>query len=204
MIVITADQIDSTHREDLAGATVARLNAEHGDKFALPVDRNAGDEIQAMLDDARTALTVVLELTRRGQWSVGCGIGPVRTPLPDNTREATGPAFVAARSAVDQAKRAAHHFALALSDDPLDDRMGIAPLIELLLVIRARRTPEGWELYDLVAGGMTQAQAAHALGISPQAASQRARAAGIRAEFAALPALARLLEQANAPEPSDE
>jgi hypothetical protein len=177
MIVITADQIDSTHREDLAGQTMDALNADHAAHLALPVDRNAGDEIQAMLDDAPTALALILELTRGGAWSVGCGIGPVRTPLPANTREATGPAFVAARRAVDQAKRAAHHFALALSDEQHGGDDSIAPLIELLLVIRARRTPEGWALYDLVAGGMTQAQAAQRLNISPQAASQRARAA---------------------------
>jgi hypothetical protein len=195
MIVITADQVDSTHRDDVVGATVSALNSAHGDHLLLPVDRNAGDEIQAMLDDAPTALALILELTRNGQWSVGCGIGPVRTPLPDNTREATGPAFVAARGAVDRAKRAVHHFALASSDEPAG-ALDIAALIELLLVIRARRSPEGWALYDLVAGGMTQAQAAHALGISPQAASQRARAAGIRAELAALPALARLIGEA--------
>jgi hypothetical protein len=195
MIVITADQVDSTHRDDLVGATVSALNNAHRDHLVLPVDRNAGDEIQALVDDSRTALALILELTRDGKWSVGCGIGPVRTPLPDHTREATGPAFVAARGAVERAKRAAHHFVISVSDDTTT--IEIAPLVELLLVIRSRRSPEGWALYDLVAGGMTQAQAAHELGISPQAASQRARAAGIRAELAALPALAVLLERAN-------
>ena len=68
-------------------------------------------------------------------------------------------------------------------------------LIDLLLLTRSRRSPEGWELFDLIARGMTQADAAGALGITPQAASQRARAAGIRPEIAATPALAAALSR---------
>ena len=48
----------------------------------LPADRTAGDEIQAATEDARTALAIVLHLTRDGNWSVGLGIGDVRTPCP--------------------------------------------------------------------------------------------------------------------------
>jgi hypothetical protein len=67
------------------------------------------------------------------------------------------------------------------------------PLVDLLLLLRSRRTREGWELFDLVAAGMTQADAAAELRITPQAASKRARAAGIRTELAAMPVLADLL-----------
>lgn len=197
MIVITADQVDSTHRDDLAGAAVVSLNERYGPDLVLPVDRNAGDEIQAIVEDATVALAIILELTRSGQWSVGCGIGAVRHPLPSNTREAAGPAFVAARDAVDRAKKAQFRFALAVAANPAIEADDLAPLVDLVLLLRSRRTDEGWELYDLLAAGLTQSEGATRLGISPQAASQRARSAGIRSELAAHAPLARLLAHAD-------
>lgn len=191
MFIITADQIDSRHLDDLAGTTIERLNQRYASELALPVDRNAGDEIQALVARSDTALAIIADLTRAGQWSVGCGVGRVRTPLPANTREAAGPGFVAARVAVDRAKRAPLRFALD-SETPGGAEHAEA-LIDLMLLVRARRSPEGWELFDLISEGRTQADAANHLGISPQAASQRARAAGIRQELSALPALAAVL-----------
>lgn len=196
MFIITADQIDSRHLDDIAGPTIDVLNERYGNRLALPVDRNAGDEIQALVSGAETALAIITDLTRTGEWSVGCGVGRVRSPLPKNTREASGPGFVAARVAVERAKRMPLRFALA--GESSEDAPAVEPLIELLLLIRSRRTPEGWELFDLVTGGLTQTAAAQELGISPQAASQRARAAGIRTEIAAIPALAAVLARVDA------
>jgi hypothetical protein len=197
MFVITADQIDSTHRADLAGHAVAHFNSNYRSALVLPVDRNAGDEIQAMVDDPTAALALILELTRSAQWSVGCGIGDVRSPLPANTREAAGPGFIAARQAVDHAKRSPTRFAMRIDKGQLLTEADVAPILDLVLLIRSRRTDEGWELYDLMASGLTQTEAASRLDISPQAASQRARAGGIRTELAAHPAIARLLGDAN-------
>jgi hypothetical protein len=192
MFIVTADQIDSTHLDDIAGATIAMLNEKYGSELALPADRTAGDEIQLLVSRAATALGIILDLTRTTQWSVGCGVGGVRTPLPRNTREATGPGFVAARAAVERAKKAPLRFALI--SDSSNDATESGALIELLLLIRSRRTPEGWELFDLVSRGMTQVAAASELKISPQAVSKRARAAGITVELNAMPALAAVLE----------
>ncbi|MCA0218569.1 MAG: SatD family protein [Actinobacteria bacterium] len=193
MFIITADQIDSRHLDDLAGSTIARLNTRYEGELALPVDRNAGDEIQALVGRGDAALAIIADLTRTGQWSVGCGIGRVRTPLPANTREAAGPGFVAARTAVDRSKRAPLRF--ALESETLGAAEHAEALIDLMLLVRARRSLEGWELFDLISEGLTQSDAATRLGISPQAASQRARAAGIRQELSALPALAAVLSQ---------
>ena len=191
MFIITADQIDSRHLDDLAGPAVTDLNARYGDRIALPVDRNAGDEIQALAADPTTALAIIADLTRTGHWSVGCGVGHVRTPLPSHTREATGPGFVAARAAVERAKGSQFHF--ALESEAGNGAPAAEALVELLLLIRSRRTPEGWEMFDLLAAGLTQTAAAQALGITPQAASQRVRNGGIRPELAAMPALASVL-----------
>ncbi|GAA1446317.1 DNA-binding protein [Leifsonia poae] len=192
MFVITADQVDSRSEPDIVGETLGQLNESYGDRLALPVDRNAGDEIQALTADAATALDLILALTRRGAWSVGLGSGDVRTPLPAETREATGDAFIAARSAVTRAKRMPTRFAADAIVEPQAAEDAEA-IVNLLLSLRESRSPAGWELYDLVTTGLTQAEAGARLGITPQSASDRARAAALRVELAAIGPLTRLL-----------
>lgn len=197
MFVVTADQVDSRRRADLVASTLDTLGERFAGRLALPPDRNAGDELQALTADAATALELVLTLTREGAWSVGLGMGRVRLPLPANTREATGDAFVAARAAVTRAKRAPARFAASAEVAP-EPAADVEALVTLLLTLREGRTAAGWELYDLVVAGHTQAEAGARLGITPQSASDRARAAGLRAELAAIPALTRLLARADA------
>lgn len=192
MFALTADQIDSRHGRDLADGAL-RLIEEIGDeRLALPADRTAGDEVQALTGDAATALAIVLALLRTGSWRVGLGIGAVETPLPDATRAARGSAFIAARDAVEQARRRPTGFAVRGGADA-----GVQPLVDLLLALRERRSPSGWELYDLLETGLSQQDAARRLGITPQAASRRALAAGIRLDRAARPALVALLAAAD-------
>jgi hypothetical protein len=207
MFVVTADQVDSQGRVDIVGRTLDHIDERFGRRLALPADRNAGDELQALTDDAATALDLILRLTRDDAWSVGLGMGGVRMPLPANTREATGDAFVAARTAVTRAKRTATRFAAEAVARP-EDAADVEALLNLLLSLRAGRTRPGWELFDLVSAGLTQAEAGARLGITPQSASDRARAAGLRIELAALPAMTRLLARADAAQsdtaPSDD
>ena len=89
MFVITADQIDSRHDRDRASDMIAELMARHAEAFTLPPDQTSGDEIQLLVGTAADAFAVVLDLHRTGFWSVGVGVGPVRTPLPATTRQAT-------------------------------------------------------------------------------------------------------------------
>ncbi|CAN5594958.1 hypothetical protein BH09ACT4_BH09ACT4_02190 [soil metagenome] len=196
MFVITADQVDSRNQPDRAGEMMAELTRRLDDTLELPVDRTAGDEIQLLIRTAEATVTAVLALTRSGQWSVGCGLGEVGAPLPANVREAVGPAFVAARAAVEIAKKRETRFAVRGGDSAMDAEA----LTDLLLQLRGKRSSQGWELYDLLAAGATQATAAERLGISPQAASKRARAAGIRFETNAVPALCRLFGRIGADE----
>jgi hypothetical protein len=197
MFVITADQVDSRNRPDIAEATIRELTVALRDGLLLPVDRTAGDEIQMLVRDAHHALAAILSLSRDGQWSVGCGVGGVSTPLPANAREAGGPAFVAARATVNDAKKRDTRFALRGSRDVAVGAGDAEALVDLLLHLRGRRSPEGWEIYDLMSAGSTQADAAKRLGITPQAASKRARAAAIRAELAAVAPLERVLSAAD-------
>jgi hypothetical protein len=202
MFAITADQVDSRHRDDLVEGELIELARIGGSQLLLPPDRSAGDELQVATSDARTALDLVLHLTRREQWSVGLAIGEVRHPLPEATRALAGSAFVLARGAVEAAKKRQLRFALEIEAGRHPDAATLQPLIELLLQLRARRTAEGWELADLLRDGLTQKQAAERLGITPQAVSLRAQSAQLRIEVAAQAALTTLLNDSSASSPA--
>jgi hypothetical protein len=198
VFVVTVDQVDSRAHDDLVGQAVREVTVRHAEKLVLPAERTAGDEFQVAADDARVVLDIVLQLTRAGSWSVGVGVGGVRHPLPASTREATGDAYYAARTAVDRAKGAQTRFALETVDTEgaaADLAHDCEALIDLLLSLRGRRTDGGWVIADLLASGMSQKQAAESLGITASAASLRIKAAGIRLEERSVPALQRLLER---------
>ena len=190
MIVITADQRNSRGTPDAAGSALTDLTAAWGHRLTLPVERSAGDEIQAVTASAEVAMGIVLQLTRTQRWSVGVGTGEVA--LGGNTRESTGPAFVAARRAVDRAKKRPTHFALE-SEPDAQLTIHVESLVDLLLMLRQRRTEPGWQLFDLLADGGTQIEAARTLGITPQSVSERAITAAVRADEAATVALASIL-----------
>ncbi|MDW4573059.1 DNA-binding protein [Microbacterium sp. M3] len=193
MFVVTADQRASRVNADAVPAALAAVNRRDAGELALAPERTAGDELQVAIADPAAALSIVLELTRTEGWSVGLGVGAIELPLPDSVRAARGPAFVHARDAVERAKRAPTRF--ALTGDGSEDAEA---LVRLLIEVRDRRTPEGWEVYDLLAGGVTQREAAARLGISEGAVSLRAKAAALRAEEAAVPALERILARLDA------
>lgn len=196
MFVITADQVDSRHSADLVSPAVAHLDDVFGAGLALPVDRNAGDELQALVVDSATAVAMVLELTRTGDWSVGLGAGDVERPLASSTRETRGPAFIAARAAVDSAKKSPLRFAFRDGTPSRQtDATDIEALMLLLLSVRDRRTEQGWQVYDLLAQGRTQREAADILGITPQAVSDRMSAAQVRIDLEAHAPLSRLLSR---------
>jgi hypothetical protein len=189
VFVLTADQIGSRTSADLVPAADADLRERFGADLRLGPDRTA----EVVLERAEPALLVALHLLRTRQWCVGLGIGPVALPLPATAREGAGPAFVLAREAIEQAKRRPHRFALAAETDGAVPASGVQALTELLLDLRDRRSAEGWEVVDLLATERSQTAVAARLGVTPQAVSLRARAAGIREEQEALPALAALL-----------
>jgi hypothetical protein len=199
MFVIIADQIASSTHSDLVDSALALLTERFAPTLTLAPERTAGDELQLLTANAETALEAGLLLVREGLWRVGVGVGSVSTPLPLSVREARGPAFSAARSAIVAAARSAHQWALRGADDESRMTAELGVLTELLLAQRARWSPQGWELYDLLAAGDTQADAAQRIGISPQAVSKRARAAGLRLDAEAREALSRLLTDADQP-----
>lgn len=197
VFVITADQRSSRSTRDLVAELKQSLEAEYAETLTLPPDRNAGDEIQVITADAATALDISLQLARRGRWSIGVGVGEVDRPLPAETREASGPAFIAAREAVTAAKKRPTRFALrtATTDEAWPNAGDAQALIDPLLELLQRRSAPGWQLYDTMKTVTTQAEAAELLAISPAAVSDRARAAALKIEREARTALVRLLTQ---------
>jgi hypothetical protein len=191
MFVLTVDQIDSRHDTDRVAAILPDLAARFADRLVSVPERTAGDEFQLATDDGRIALEIVLLLVRAGDWSVGLGVGNARLPLGDSVRAMTGTAFLNAREAVTAAKKRPSRFALVNGPGMPD----LDPLVRLLLALRERRTPEGWELSDLLDTDpeLTLTEAASRLGISVQAASQRALAAGSRLDREARTVLGSML-----------
>lgn len=199
MFVISADQKSSRTTEDLVSHWRELINREYSATLTLPADRNAGDEIQVLTDNAATVLDIALRLARSGSWSVGIGVGGVRTPLPTETREASGPAFSAARNAVTDAKKRPTRFAVradapgeALTSWP--NSSDVQCVIDLLLEVRRKRSKQGWELHDTLQKVDSQVEAARRLGITAAAVSDRASAAALRIEQEALPTIVRLLD----------
>lgn len=203
MIVITADQRDSTHDDDRVPEALALAERVSAGRpgIVLPFDRTVGDEVQGLLDGtadgATLAVDLALELARGGGWSVGLGVGAVNEPLPAASREASGTAFVHARRAVDRAKRrgaagpGAGGIAVVADDETAAGE--VEALLRMTAALAARRTDPGWEAVDAVARTGSQKAAAAALGVTVQAVSQRLRAALANEEAAVRPVAARLL-----------
>lgn len=158
-------------------------------------ERTAGDEAQAVLDDATVVARLAVELATDGHWSVGIGIGPVDEPLPASTRAGRGRAFEFARDAVESAKRRRIPVAVVGTDHRWCIHAQTA--IRMLADVIAGRSAAGAEATALMRTGLSQAQAATQLGISPQAMSQRLRSASWDAEIDAYALAADLLATAN-------
>jgi hypothetical protein len=190
--VLTVDQRASRRSADRVAGLLPRLNREV--RTLLPFERTAGDEFQGVLDEPAAAVDVVLRLVRDGGWSVGVGAGPVQLPLPASTRAATGPAFLAARRAVDAAKQRPLGVAVRGAAPP--DAGDTQAVLSALALLVDRRSEQAWEAIAAVGRERTQAQAAESLGISRQAVGQRLAAGQWDLEKELRPTAARLLARA--------
>jgi len=171
---------------------VLELVAQHA--AVRPFERTAGDEIQGVIADPETVITIAVGLVEDGHWSVGVGVGPVDEPLPVVTRAGRGAAFEAARTAVTRAKSATGGVAVEGESPYAADAETV---LALLAFVISRRTEEGRAAVHLMRVGSTQAAVADRLGISKQAVSQRLSVAGWTAEVRASELAARLLGKAD-------
>jgi hypothetical protein len=193
MFVMTVDQRRSRRDIDRVPDLLDRYR-----DFDLirPFERTAGDEVQAVCEDAATVVAIALDLVATPHWSVGIGVGSVELPLPDTTRAGRGQAFEAARDAVTRAKNAPAALAVTGPEPEATEDAETASTLVAILV--ARRSDQGREAVALMAEGMSQTDAAERLDISKQAMSQRLSVAGWHVENAGRTLAARLLNAADA------
>ncbi|MCZ2826498.1 MULTISPECIES: hypothetical protein [unclassified Modestobacter] len=189
--VLTVDQRDSRSSPDRVPEVLSALADV---PTVLRFERTAGDEFQGLLDDPAVVVDVVRRLARDGGWSLGIGVGPVHTPLPGSTRAGAGPAFVAARAAVEAAKR--RPVRLAVRGPVPESAADAQAVLSALAVLVERRSDQAWEAIELVEAGRTQAQAATELGVTRQAVGQRLGAGLWDVERDLHPTAARLLARA--------
>ncbi len=186
LAVVTADQVASRTRDDQVPTALEALTGTAAG-WLLPFDRTVGDELQGLTDQPESVVDAVITLTRLGGWRIGVGLGSVDLPLPANTREARGSAYLNAREAVTAARQSPTELALRAPVDVSGESYGegsardAETALILLRWVSARRTAEGWEVMQLLDSGLTGREAAEALGVTPSAVSQRATRAA-RAE----------------------
>jgi hypothetical protein len=198
--VILADQVDSRTESDRVPSALDAL-VQVG--MLLPYERTAGDEVQGLAATGSAVVASIVALTRLDGWRIGIGVGTVDEPLPTSTRAARGDAYLAARTAISAARRSPVELSLTAGDSVRAGGYGdyvedAETALWLLRGTLARRSAEGWELMDLLDAGLTNAQAAESLGVSPSAVSQRlaraARTEGVRGARLATRLVDRLVE----------
>lgn len=196
--VVIADQVGSRSAADRVPLA---LTALAGLDLVLPFERTAGDEVQGLADDPASVVAAVARLTRLEDWRIGIGAGAVDAPLPETTRAARGSAYLAARTAIAEARHSPTSLALVLGGGVGGERYGepdelardAESALWLLRSVLARRSREGWELMDLLDRGLSNARAAADLGISPSAVSQRLNRAARQEELRGTELATRLL-----------
>src|SRR5699024_8636007 len=149
--------------------------------------------------------SVVAALAGRNRldvWSVGVGVG-ARDTLGATSASSAGPAYIAAREAVEKARSKSVPMPLvvvAAGGGP--DRAEIAAhaqgLAQLIGQVQRRRSAAGWEVIDHLSGGdpaPTQAEVARRLDTSHSAVSNRLCAAMSYDTVAVIPLFVRLFNR---------
>jgi hypothetical protein len=213
MYVLTIDQRGSRTDVDRVPGLIATLRSLTPEPF----ERSVGDELQGVVEQAADVVDIALHVLRDGHWYVGIGIGEVRLAPGGSPREGAGSAFVAARTAVENAKGPAAQVPLSVVPGSIGRGRGSASagegamssanaeaVLRLIGRVVQQRTPAQWRVVDrlraLGGGGIrhgSQKQVARELGISEQSVSRAVLRSGWQEEWAARPAAAMLLEYAH-------
>ncbi|GAB3565582.1 SatD family protein [Spelaeicoccus albus] len=206
MYVLTMDQKGSRRSPDLVPQLLDSANRAEPANLLVPFSRTVGDEVQGVTDDPEHAVRLTMLALRLRSWWIGVGIGDVETPLPRESREGRGPAFVNARTAIDSAKAARSGVPVAVAGShPAGTGAFAASDAEAVLRLVGRlvssRSDAQWRIIDaLVEDGDERGSRKHVaagLGISPQAVSKSLASAGWEDEKACRRAAAKLLEAVN-------
>jgi len=182
-IAVILDQRRSRHSTDLVASTADQLNGSLGAALTLPFVRTAGDEMQAVLATGGALATVASRCLESAHWWIGVGLGPIDPSLAPTAREARGPAFWNARTALARAhqRKGGSTGPIAVvadaDDAPLAEELETA--LSAIAFIVSRRTGRQREAIAVSRETVGVRRVAERLSISPSAASQLLRAGGL-------------------------
>ncbi len=188
MFVINADQRDSRSNPDRVPALLASA-AECS--AVLPFERTVGDEVQGVFASGAEVLAALELILRSGRWSVGIGVGSAE--LAETPSASRGDAFVAARSAVETAKKRWQEIAVCSPAGVVEPAQTLAGLTGYWI---EKASDRQWEVLSL-ARSHTQRQVAEQLQISQQAVSDSLRASRAAAVEEGMMQLELLLDEEN-------
>jgi hypothetical protein len=196
-IVFNLDQRNSSDTSDLVAPTSERFNECFAGALSLPFVRTAGDEMQAVLGNPAELSDLLDDVLAGHTWWIGLGVGEI-TRLGGSSRESAGPAFKAARDAIDAAKRDRGAPGPAVRGAPAELAEALQAALAGVAFIRAKRTDRQREVVAATRRADAQRAAAEQLGITHQAVSDALRAAGYDAEQQLRTLVGRLAAQATA------
>lgn len=198
LYVLTINQRDSREVGDLVPGLLRELRYVEA---VVPFQRSVGDEVQAVVDSAHTAVDAALKAIRFRRWHVGIGVGELHAPLPPNILEAEGYGLVYARRAVNRAQKTGDRIPLAVEGPDSEVASEAEAVLRLLGQIVFTRTEAEWNVLDLMTPGARGQQKliAQELGITAQAVSKAVVRSHWVEEWATRPAAARLLDLSYGP-----
>lgn len=181
--VVHSRRLPGDERRELQRAverTLAEVNRTFASALAAKFLITVGDELQGLLHDP----AILPELIRRLEvrlpqidLRIGVGRGGIDTDLKEYAIGMDGPAWHAARAAIDAAKKDDRRGGVFRGFGARDD-LTLNGLARLLHHLRAGLTSKQRALLEELLDDETQTEIARKAGISKQAVSKQARAAG--------------------------
>ena len=184
--IVDSRRITGAQRRDLQQRielVLTEINREFAPAIAAKFLITVGDEFQGLLRSG----AIIPRLMRRLETSLpditlrsGIGFGTIETELRPSAVGMDGPVWHAARAAIEEAKHGDRLGGVFHGFGPDEDLVhnGFARVLHLL---RARLTDKQRQLMDALLGGQSQKELSRSTGVSKQAVSKQARAAGVEA-----------------------
>jgi hypothetical protein len=156
------------------------VNRRHASAVAASFLITLGDEFQGLLADP-LALPDIIRTLEIGlpstDFRLGIGCGQIHTDMRDQAIGMDGPAWHAAREAIEAAKAQHRLGGVFVGFGPTNDTV-LGGFARILHHVRAHLTRKQRDLLQALLEDQTQKEVAERVGVSKQAISKQARAAG--------------------------
>ncbi|HBE78607.1 MAG TPA: hypothetical protein DDW65_12655 [Firmicutes bacterium] len=158
-----------------------RINADYGSCFESGFIVTHGDEAQALIRiEAATSLYPIIEalveMMAPVELRFGLGCGTLNTKVQKMAIGMDGKAWLNAKQAIDMARKS--HRMVCFRGFPADWEQGVESLVNLLLFLHQRWTPEQLKAIRKIRCGQTQTAVAKIFNVTEAAISKRLSAAG--------------------------